>query len=100
MLACFGVGGAVGGTLLVWAGERVSRDRIFGAASVVFATMSAGLFYCRAFTLVYALMVAGGAGLGGGLSQLHVAAEPSGPAWVQGGGRLVYPDAADGGHGG
>ena len=58
MLACFGVGGAVGGTLLVWAGERVSRDRIFGAASVVFAAMSAGLFYCRAFTLVYACILA------------------------------------------
>ncbi len=58
MLACFGVGGAVGGTLLVWAGERVSRDRIFGAASVVFAAMSAGLFYCRAFMSVYACILA------------------------------------------
>jgi len=58
MLACFGIGGAVGGTLLVWAGERVSRDRIFGAASVVFAAMSAGLFYCRAFMLVYACILA------------------------------------------
>jgi predicted MFS family arabinose efflux permease len=58
MLACFGVGRAVGGTLLVWAGERVSRDRIFGAASVVFAAMSAGLFYCRAFMLVYACILA------------------------------------------
>ena len=84
MLACFGVGGAVGGTLLVWAGERVSRDRVFGAASVVFAAMSAGLFYCRAFTSVYALMVAGGAAWVVAMSELNVAAQLSVPKWVQG----------------
>src|SRR5260370_30951425 len=90
MLACFGVGGAVGGTLLVWAGERVSRDRIFGAASVVFATMSAGLFYCRAFTLVYALMVAAGGAWVEAMTPLNVAAQLSLPEWVQGGALSCY----------
>jgi predicted MFS family arabinose efflux permease len=97
MLACFGVGGAVGGTLLLWAGERVSRDRIFGAASVVFATMSAGLFYCRAFTLVYALMVAGGAAWVVAMSQLNVPAQLSVPKWVQGRALSCYQIVMQGG---
>lgn len=97
MLACFGVGGAVGGTLLVWAGERVSRDRIFGAASVVFAAMSAGLLYCRAFTLVYALMVAGGAAWVVAMSQLNVAAQLSVPKWVQGRALSCYQIVMQGG---
>src|SRR5260370_9457472 len=97
MLACFGVGGAVGGTLLVWAGERVSRDRIFGAASVVFAAMSAGLFYCRAFTLVFALMVVGGAAWVVAMSQLNVAAQLSVPKWVQGRALSCYQIVMQGG---
>jgi predicted MFS family arabinose efflux permease len=97
MLACFGVGGAVGGLLVVWAGERVSRDRILAAASVVFAAMSAGLFYCRAFTLVYALMVAGGAAWVVAMSQLNVAAQLSVPKWVQGRALSCYQIVMQGG---
>jgi MFS family permease len=97
LLACFGTGAVIGGTMLPWASRRMSRDAIVALNTVVFAAFSAALALIHYIPAVCLVMAIGGAAWTTTMSCLNVAAQLSVPQWVQGRALSCYQIVMQGG---
>lgn len=90
LLAAIGIGAVGGATLLPRLRERISRDRLVAAASLMYALFLLVLALTRNFYALLPAMLLSGAAWIAVLSNLQVAAQTSVPAWVRARALSVY----------
>jgi MFS family permease len=97
LLAFFGGGAVVGGSLLPHWDRYVSRDLLIAIFTVVFAGATAALALLRNVPISCAVMAAAGASWTSTMSELNVAAQLSVPQWVRGRALSCYQIVMQGG---
>ncbi|MGH7988060.1 MAG: MFS transporter [Candidatus Binataceae bacterium] len=84
LLASFGAGAVLGGSLMPQWDRYFSRDLIVAIVTVIFAAAAAALALVRSVPISCAVMAAAGASWTTTMSEFNVAAQLSVPQWVRG----------------
>ncbi|MGH8011024.1 MAG: MFS transporter [Candidatus Binataceae bacterium] len=97
LLASFGGGAVLGGSLLPQWDRYASRDLVVAVVTVIFAAAAAALAIVRSVPVSCAVMAAAGASWTTTMSEFNVASQLSVPQWVRGRALSCYQIVMQGG---